>query len=225
MKPSATSRRIGYIFSAGTALRTPASNPNQRGGIADGDAQPAMGETYVGEAKNAVATALGTNRLFPGFRTLDDDRSLRFGEAALLIEGLNDDVSFFWALIRLGIRTDLTRSSPPESQDIEEAFSTLARLLHLGYFEIGRLELLPQRRGGQVIVHVPERLETVLERVRTLCGTGSTEWPNACWLTNTDKGDDAVREHLRLRPATPRHRTQTFARPPLSRFDREDQMT
>ena len=153
-----------------------------------------------GKARNAVAIALGADRsVFPGFRTPVADSSLRFGEAALLIEGLNDDVSFFWALIRLGIRTDRTVSTPPESHDIESVFSTFARLVHLGLCEIGRLELVSDRNGGQVILHVPERLETVLQRVRTLCGTGSTEWPNACWLTNTDKGDDAVREHLRLR--------------------------
>ena len=158
-----------------------------------------------GKVEHAVTTALGADRsVFPGFRTADADAPLRFGEAALLIEGLNDDVSFFWILNRLGIRTEQTSSTPPDNHDIEQQFTTLGRLLHLGYCEIGRLELLSKGTSGPVILHVPERLETSLGRVRKLCGSGSSEWPNACWLTNTDKGDDAVREHL---GSAPQHRT------------------
>ena len=48
---------------------------------------------------------------------------LNAGELELLIDGLTDDVSFEWALIHLGIRSDdQPAMSPPTSDEVEAAF-------------------------------------------------------------------------------------------------------
>jgi hypothetical protein len=144
------------------------------------------------------------NSIFsPTFRLRDgrEHSELAFTdrEAALLLEGRDDDVSFFWALIHLGIRTaSLTNLDPPGSEDIELAFRSFERLATPGYCHIGHLAYLdssPEREG---VVHVAEPLDAVRNRVETRCSEGSEDWVGSCWLVNTEEGNEALRSYLRL---------------------------
>jgi hypothetical protein len=148
-------------------------------------------------------TAPGNSIFSPTFRLRDgrDDSDLTFTEreAALLLEGLDDDVSFFWALIHLGIRTaSLTDLEPPGSEEIELAFRSFERLTAPGYCHIGHITYVDSGREREGVVHVAEPLEAVRTRVETRCSDGSEDWVGSCWLVNTQEGNDALRSYLRL---------------------------
>lgn len=125
-------------------------------------------------------------------------------EAELLIHGLHDDVALEWALILLGLRSNPPDApGPPVPEDIEAAFVVLDRLSQVGLIRVGRIEYVDGGPPGRVapVRHVEEPLEEVKRRVLGRC-QADDEWEWACWVVNTDTGDEVARRVLEqeLRP-------------------------
>jgi hypothetical protein len=120
------------------------------------------------------------------------------GEAALLVDGLRDDVSFSWVLIHLGLRGNPPPDpSPPTAQVIEAAFETIERLVGAGLVTTGRLEYIDGGPPGRAAPfrHVAESLDLVRQRVeRTATADDGWEW--SCWTVNTTAGDAIARQIL-----------------------------
>jgi hypothetical protein len=130
---------------------------------------------------------------------------LNAGELEMLIDGLTDDVSFEWALIHLGIRSDDRPAiSPPTSHEVEAAFESFDRLVGAGLVGVGRLEYVDGGPAGRVapVKHISEPLADVRARVESACreATHDSDWAYSCWVVNTAGGDAAARTGL----ATPR---------------------
>lgn len=130
------------------------------------------------------------------------DEGLSSPEARLLIEGLDDDISFDWALIRLGLRANPpVVNEPPAPDIIDSAFGTFDRLDSAGLIAVGRTEYVdPKVPPGTVapVRHVAEPLDLVRARVHEACASASdwSEWAYSCWVVNTEAGDRAARRIL-----------------------------
>jgi hypothetical protein len=130
------------------------------------------------------------------------DEDLTFHEAQLLIAGLDDDISFDWALIRLDLRENPpTVNEPPTAGIIESAFGHFERLAAKGLIAVGRTEYVdPSTAPGTVapVRHVAEPLGLVRARVQEACAGASdwSGWAFSCWLVNTDAGDRVARRLL-----------------------------
>jgi hypothetical protein len=139
-------------------------------------------------------------------RVVDVGRNdLSAGEIELLIDGLSDDVSFDWALIRLGLRGNPPLDEwPPSAETIGAAFAHFERLLARHLVRLGRIEYVdPNQAPGTVapVKHTPEHLSDVRHRVEQACSTatGWGDWAFSCWLVNTDAGNAVARRTLRDR--------------------------
>jgi hypothetical protein len=127
-----------------------------------------------------------------------DDAESAAGEIELLVDGLNDDVSLVWALIRLGIRSnpDERPGWKPSQDDLQVTFESFRRLIaatpqlqHDGGGPPGRL--VPHE-------HVSENNADIRDRVDREVASAARESDRAyaCWLANTPKGDEVAREAI-----------------------------
>ncbi len=128
--------------------------------------------------------------------------SLTAGALDMLIEGLDDDVSLDWALIRLGILQDVRL--PPTQQQIADAFATFDVLIAAGLISLGRVEYVDATTPPNSVApvrHVPEPAAIVRERVEHACSTATRhdEWAYSCWVVTSDAGDTVARETLASR--------------------------
>lgn len=117
------------------------------------------------------------------------------GSLAILRDGLSDDVAFDWVLIHLGLRgTPPAEFGPPTAAQVGIAFTALERLSIAGLVKVGRVEYIDGGPSGRFVPvrHVEERIEEVRDRVLREIATG-TDWPWACWVVNTDAGDEIAR--------------------------------
>jgi hypothetical protein len=134
----------------------------------------------------------------------DAPYALTNGETELLIDGLDDDVAFTWALIHLGIHESPAAASeapPPESEAISAAFNSFERLLARDLVKLGRMEWVdPDQRTGSAapVKHVSEPIQVVRERVERTCRDAKdwSDWAFCCWLVNTEAGNDIARVAL-----------------------------
>lgn len=123
-------------------------------------------------------------------------------EAELLIHGLHDNVASDWVLIVLGLRANPPDApGPPVPEEIEETFVALDRLSQAGLIKIGRIEYIDGGPPGRVapVRHVEEPLEAVKRRVLERCAVDN-DWEWACWVVNTDAGDEVARRILEQEP-------------------------
>lgn len=131
--------------------------------------------------------------------TVDDE--LTAGEIKILVDGLSDDVAFSWALIHLGIGTNLpAQDLPPSADQIATAFTSLERLAVGAFAKLGRIGYLDQGPQGRVapVQHVEESVDDVRERVDRVCRHAADwgDWAFCCWLVNTEKGDAVARRAI-----------------------------
>jgi hypothetical protein len=130
-----------------------------------------------------------------------DDSVVTGGELALLVDGLMADVWFGWALIRLGLRENPPRETvPPTLEMVAEAFGSFEWLVSLGLVEIGRFEFSDAAEPAGSLIPVKlaaEPINRVRDRVEWECVQPSpdTAWAFACWLVNTDAGNELARKH------------------------------
>jgi len=131
---------------------------------------------------------LGQGRLVP----VAESVSAREGE--VLIDGLTDDVSFVWVLMRLGLMGNPPDDlGPPCMEQIDNALAALSRLSEAGLVKVGHTEYIDGGPPGRVapVRHIEESLETVRTRIVRACETG-TDWEWACWVVNTERGDEVA---------------------------------
>ncbi|MEV6557418.1 hypothetical protein AB0M22_17000 [Nocardia sp. NPDC051756] len=125
-------------------------------------------------------------------------------QTALLIDGLNDDVSFDWVLVHLGLITNPPAPGRPTTADIDAAFVILRRLHRQGLIAVGRIEYVDGGPSGRLapVKHVPEDLNTCRERVQREVAASSSppDWAYSCWVVNTAAGNAIARSVLAERP-------------------------
>lgn len=129
-------------------------------------------------------------------------QGLTSGEVELLIDGLSDDVAMVWILIDLGIRGNPPPTpGRPSVADVDQAFASLERLVAGGLISVGRIEYVdPRSRGVAPVKHVAEPLavarERVIDAVLQQENRQFGDWEFACWVVNTDRGDEVARTAL-----------------------------
>ncbi len=128
---------------------------------------------------------------------------LTAGEIKILVDGLSDDVAFNWALIHLGIGTNLpAQDLPPSADQIATAFTSLERLTVGAFAKLGRIEYVDRGPRGRVapVQHVEEAVDDVRERVDRVCRQAGDlgDWAFCCWIVNTDKGDAVARRAIAI---------------------------
>lgn len=128
---------------------------------------------------------------------------LTAGEIKILVDGLSDDVAFSWALIHLGIGTNLpAQDLPPSADQITEAFSSFERLVLGAFAKLGRIERVDGEPPGEMspVRHVEEPIHDVRERVDRVCHQAADwgDWAFCCWLVNTEKGDAVTRRAIAI---------------------------
>lgn len=133
----------------------------------------------------------------------DGLEGLSAGEIELLVGGLNDDISFDWALIHLGLRANPPADDvPPNAEMISAAFVHFERLLDRGLVKRGHIAYVdPDERPGTVapVRHVEETVAEVRKRVEDACFAASdwSDWAFSCWLVTTEAGAALARQALR----------------------------
>jgi hypothetical protein len=112
------------------------------------------------------------------------------------LDAQTDDVSFVWVLNDLGLRRNPPNSPDwrPGMQEIDAAFSALARLHALGLIEVGRNEYVDGGPPGRVasVRHVAEPLAVVRKRVEAEVAAARepSDWEFSCWVVATQQATD-----------------------------------
>jgi hypothetical protein len=113
-------------------------------------------------------------------------------ETDLLTDAKEDDVSFAWALIDLGIRSNPPQTPDwrPSDEDIDAAFAIFAKLSNRDLISVGRIEYIDGGPPGRVapVRHIPEALDAVRARVEAAVSAAkvSIDWEFSCWIVATD---------------------------------------
>lgn len=118
-----------------------------------------------------------------------DAENLTFEEQSLIKEAQEDDVSFAWVLILLGIMGNPppTPSWRPSIADVDKALLEVRELVSRGCISVGRLEPTGgvSQAGVPRVRHVAEPLDEVRKRaIEALAVPDPFEWQHSCWVTS-----------------------------------------
>jgi hypothetical protein len=129
-----------------------------------------------------------------------EDGELTSGEIEVLINGLDDDISFLWVLIDLGIvENPPGHHAHPSAADVDAAFVSLRRLVDAGLISVGHLEYIDGGPPGRVapVRHLSEPLDVVHQRTRdAIASSDWADWAFACWTVTTEQGSEVARRML-----------------------------
>jgi hypothetical protein len=127
------------------------------------------------------------------------------GELNILVDGLSDEVAFFYVIIHLGLleAVDEAAPGPTRTRVVNAAIESLQRLIDRGLLLVGHTRFVeeggPPAPGRRLTPyeHVPEEPVDVWQRLRTdSLSPVSDDLYWSCWCVNTAAGNKVARAYL-----------------------------